>query len=117
MRTRNLATPGLAALTGGVMSSLDPMDMASGACFAFDGANYDPGSSPKGAPNNASYRTTDAVATVETDGYFDDLLVSGTLKTGDFLRVHNDIATDIWTIYGVTVVATDVSLTAKIALA
>lgn len=93
---------------------------APGACLAFDGENYDPtGSGSKGAVKCATYSTSDTIATIETDGYFDDLLVSTTLNTGDFLMVYSSAvtATGGWTIYGVTVTGTDVALTDKTHLA
>ena len=105
----------------GVLGAMAAMDIESnlkGIGFAFDGSNFDPGASPKGAPNKASYSSSDTIAAIATDGYFDDKLVSTTLKTGDFLHVYSSAASGGGaSIYNVTVSGTDVALTLTIALA
>lgn len=44
--------------------------------MAFDETNFDPGASPKGAPNRAAYFTSDASTVVEGAGYFNDAIDS-----------------------------------------
>ena len=87
--------------------------------MAFDGENFDAtGSGSKGGVKVGTYSSSDTIAAIETDGYFDDKLVSTTLNTGDFLMVYSSAATATggWKIYGVTVTGTDVALTAGQAL-
>lgn len=86
--------------------------------MAFNGDNFDPGASPKGSCNFARYSTSDTIAAVETDGYFDDSLVYDNLKTGDFMAVYSSAAsaTGGAKIYNVTVSGTDVALTLSAAL-
>lgn len=102
----------------GAMAAMDTESNLKGVGFAFDGSNFDPGASPKGAPNKASYSSPDELSVIETDGYFDDKLVSTTLKTGDFLSIYSSAASGGGAkIYNVTVSGTDVALTLTIALA
>ena len=107
----------------GLLSVADAMllDVAGqNLCAAFDGENFDPtGSGSKGAVKCATYSSSDTISVIETDGYFDNTLVSTVLNTGDFLLCYSSAvtATGGWTLYGVTVSGTDVALTVKTHLA
>ena len=82
-----------------------------GLCSAFAGTDFDPqGAGTKGNIKIGTYVTTaDTLATVETDGYFDDQLVATAMSTGDLLVVN---ASDGIRIYELTVTlsTTDVAL-------
>lgn len=71
-------------------------------CSAFNAQTFDPqGAGTKGNIKIGTYVTTaDTMATVETDGYFDDKNVSTTMVTGDLLVVN---ASDGIRIYELTV--------------
>ena len=47
----------------GAMAAMDTESNLKGVGFAFDGSNFDPGASPKGAPNKASYSSSDEIST------------------------------------------------------
>ncbi len=76
----------------GPVGNLPAMDDFGGAflCSAFAAQDFDPqGAGTKGNIKIGTYLTTaDTLATVETDGYFDDKDVSTTMVTGDLLVVN-----------------------------
>jgi len=78
--------------------------------MAFDIRSFDPtGSGSGGAIKTPTYKTYDTFATVETDGYFDE--VSTNLSTGDLLIISslNASTTGVY-IYFVEVSGTDVTI-------
>ncbi|MDD9905661.1 MAG: hypothetical protein OXT06_18995 [Rhodospirillaceae bacterium] len=115
MRTSQLALAAGLAGTGLLSDRIGPVDALPleegnlGHCFAFAGTDFDPqGAGTKGNTKIGTYVTTsDTMATVETDGYFDNSLVYTTMNTGDLLVVN---ASDGIRIYELTVSGTDVAL-------
>lgn len=85
------------------------MDFDGHLCMAFDGSKFDPqGCGTKGNMKIGTYATSaDTISAVEVASYFNDRLVSDTMKTGDVLVVKASNATRA---YAMTVSGTAVTL-------
>lgn len=83
--------------------------------MALDKTDFDPtasGSKGGAAPKIPSYGTSDTFATIETDGYFDDL--DDVLKSNDLLVVYSSAAADGGVrIYHITKTSGDIALTRR----
>ena len=102
--------------TSALIGAMDLVDLPAadilggmGLCSAFDESCFDPqGNGTKGNIKIGTFiTTTDTLATVETDGYFDSSFVTTTMNTNDLLVVN---ASDGIRIYELTVVGTDTAL-------
>ncbi len=86
--------------------------------MAFDQTNFDPtGSGSKGAPKIATYQSSDGVAAIEADGYFDSM--STILNTGDVIYVDSTGAAtaDVPKFHRVIVTTGDVAIGTSVAFA
>ena len=85
--------------------------------MTFDATNLDPtGSGSKGSGKIATYNSADALATIETDGYFDSYATAFT--TGDTMIVYSSAATGGGgKIYTLTITTGDVALSTGVAIA